>query len=166
MPTKIDPVVTGVIIISIVIIVGIIFASSKSSSELPSVSYTVQDKEKPQLQISERSFDLGKMKVSDIRAEDITLKNTGSKPLSISNVYTSCDCTYVEIQIDGKTSPKLSMTRSSWQSQIDPGQSAVLKVTYQPSIMPVQGAVNRSVYFKTNDPVTPDVAVGFKAFVE
>jgi hypothetical protein len=55
---------------------------------------------------------------------------------------------------------------SRWQKELAPGDSAILVISYQPSLMPLQGAVSRAVFFKTNDPQNPQVSIEFRAFVE
>jgi len=161
-----NPIVIGIIFITVIIIGAIVLVSLKSASP-PVTSYNPDDKEKPKIEISEQSFDLGKMKVSETKNKDIVIKNTGTRPLSIFNVTTSCDCTFAETIIGGKTSPKFSMQQNkTWQGELPPDQSAILKITYQPSIMPIKGSVSRTVYFKTNDPNLSNTSIKFNAYVE
>ena len=163
---KIDPIILGIIFISLVILGGIILASRYSSGN-PAASYKINDVERPKIEISEKDFDLGKMKVSETKTKEIIIKSMGTKPLNVSDFTTSCDCTSVVVNIDGKDSPKFSMhTMTSWQKELAPEQTATLKIIYEPSVMPVEGEVSRVVHFKTNDPEMLDVQINFKAFVE
>jgi hypothetical protein len=163
---RFDPVAVGIIVCSIIILAGISVAFYSTSISKPA-SYNITDQERPKIEISEKEFDLGKMKLSETKTKEVTLKNVGNKPLSISNFSTSCDCTFVQVVVGEKTSPKFSMhSMLSWQKELLPNETATLKIIYQPSVMPVEGEVSRVVYFKTNDPAYLDVKIGFKAFVE
>ena len=161
---KIDPIVLGVIFISLIIIGGIILASRDSLGDNTPI-YEKTSSEKPKLEISQRDFTFGNMNVTETKTQDITLKNTGNKPLNLSNFSTSCDCTYVQLLVGESLSPKFTMSKSTWSKELAPDQGAVLKITYKPSIMPVEGEVTRVVYFKTNDPENPNVDIKFEAFV-
>jgi Flp pilus assembly protein CpaB len=59
----------------------------------------------PSLQIEATDLDLGTLKVTEERVKEITLTNTGTSPLQISKVNTSCMCTFAQLVIDGKESP-------------------------------------------------------------
>ncbi len=161
-----DPITIGVIVVSIVIIGGIILAASLSG-EAPVAQYKISDSSRPQLAIDETNFDFGKMKLADIKTREIQIKNTGAKPLVIYDAITSCDCTFVQFVIAGIESQKFSMRRDlSWRGEIAPQEAATIRLIYQPSLMPVKGAVKREVVFKTNDPSRPLVNLRFNATVE
>lgn len=71
---------------------------------------------------------------------------------------------------DGK-SPTFNMAMhnspdaTSWKGILEPGETAVVAVIYQPSLMPVEGSVTRNVKFATNDPQNPKVELGVHATV-
>lgn len=163
---KPDPIIIGIIVVMILVVGGIIFAASRSQS--PSApQYQLNSAEKPQLVITQASFDFGKMKVSDVKDQETTIKNIGQKPLVISNLLTSCNCTFAQLTYNGQTSPKFSMhDKSNWNVAIAPGDSATLKIFYEPRLMPLQGGVTRDVLFKTNDPASPTGNIKFTAYVE
>jgi len=94
------------------------------------------------------------MSVKDIKEHNFTIINDGKSELTLNNVMTSCDCTYVYIiKADKTESPKFTMHGdNSWKTSIQPGQSATVRVVYEPAIMPVFGAVERFVMVATNDP--------------
>lgn len=164
--SKINPIAWGIVIVTIVVIGGIILASYYSSSKAPT-QYNLTDKIRPRLEISQKDFDLGKMKLSDDKTVEITIKNVGEKPLAISDFTTSCGCTLVQVFIDDDKSPKFSLhNKVTWQRDLELGQDALAKVTYQPKLMPVEGEVKRTVFFKTNDPENLNVQINLKAFVE
>lgn len=164
---KKDPMIIGIIFLTLLIVGGIVWAASTIKPQQTSSTYSLQDAEKPQVEVSKTSFDMGKMKLSETKSEEITLKNTGSKPLKLWGISTSCDCTYAELIYQDKVSPRFSMHgESAWSKEIPANESAILKIYYEPSIMPVQGEVSRAVHLQTNDPAMPDIAINFKAFVE
>lgn len=163
---KIDPIILGIVSLIVVVVIGVIVAASLSSpKEAP--QYQFSDLDRPKLEISEKNFEMGKIKLSDIKVKEITIKNIGTKPLNLSNFSTSCGCTTVELIMEGESSPKFSLhNQPNWQKELEVDQAAILKITYQPSLMPVEGEVERTVLFKTNDPDNLNVEINFKAIVE
>lgn len=163
---KLDPIIIGIIVVTLLVAGGIIFAASRSQS--PSApQYRTNDAERPKLEIAQTSFDFGKMKVSDEKDQEITIRNTGQKPLVIFSLLTSCNCTFAQLTYNGQASPKFSMhDKSNWSVAIAPGDSATMKIFYEPRLMPVQGGVTRDVLFKTNDPANPNGNIKFTAYVE
>lgn len=124
------------------------------------------------LVIDREEAELGAMSVIDIRSADFRLKNTGSQPVEISQVRTSCMCTFAEIDTPGGKSPEFNMamhndaTVNAWKGLVKPGEEAIVTVTYNPTLMPVEGSVARNVKFATNDPQNPVVELGVHATVE
>lgn len=163
---NIDPIILGIIIITVVILAGV-FIVALTSSGTPIESYKITDAERPSLEISERNFDFGKMKLDEIKTKDIEIKNSGKKPLIVSNVLTSCDCTFAQFVINAEASKKFSMQKDQkWRGEIQPNTSATLKIIYEPRLMPVKGDVSRSILFKSNDPQNPSININFTAYVE
>ncbi|MDP2910515.1 MAG: DUF1573 domain-containing protein [bacterium] len=161
-----SPITIGVIVVSAVIIGGIILAAILSGGSSVA-QYKTSDPDKPQLAIGETNFDFGRIKLSDIKIQEIEIKNTGNRPLIIYDAITSCDCTFVQFIIGGIESRKFSMRRDlSWRGEIVPQEEATIRLIYQPSLMPVKGAVKREVVFKTNDPSYPLVNLRFNAIIE
>ena len=161
-----DPIVITIIIIAIVIIGGIILVSLSSKGS-PIPQYRVIDSNRPKLEISETDFNFGQINSNEIKTKEIQLKNSGLSSLILSDAVTSCDCTFAQFVIDGVESPKFSMARNpKWRGEVKPNQSALLRIIYEPRIMPAKGTVKREVVFKTNDPIKPLVSLRFTAVVE
>jgi len=124
------------------------------------------------VQIDEDSLDLGTMAVSEERSADFALRNAGGEPLEISQVRTSCMCTFAQVIIGGEESPAFNMEMHNapsvqrWKGIIDPGATATVRLTYKPSLMPVEGPVARNVKFNTSDPARPIVELGIQANVQ
>lgn len=160
-----DPIIVSIVVMTVVVFVGIMIAAFNSKGTAIE-SYKITDVAKPILDISERNFDFGQIKLSETKIKDINLKNNGQKILIISDVLTSCDCTFAQFVIADKESQKFSMQGDTkWRGEIQPGETAVLKIIYEPSLMPVKGQVNRSILFKTNDPQNSSVNINFTADV-
>lgn len=157
------------ILIGVVLVITIALATQTPTTSVPIAAPTPGAE--PTLVVSETSVDLGTMKVSDERSKDITITNTGKGPLTLSRVRTSCDCTFADLTIGGQTlSFNMEMhnpiTLRQWSGALAPGESATLKAIYRPSIMPVQGSIERIVSFDTNDPKKSTVEITLRAVVE
>ena len=160
-------------IILSILIGAVLVITIALTSQTPTISAPIAATPgaEPTLVVSDTAIDLGTMKVSDERSKDITITNTGNGPLVLSRVRTSCDCTFADLTIGGQTlSFNMEMHNPialrQWTGSLAPGESAVLKTIYRPSIMPVQGSVERMISFNTNDPKNPSVEITLRAFVE
>lgn len=140
---------------------GIWYGFSKTTK-----TTTIDDPNRPVIEVKETTFDLGKMNIKDSRDHEFTVTNTGKSDLLVKQFTTSCGCTYANVIKDGDKSPKFSMhINSDWQTSLEPGKSLIVKVVYDPSAMPVEGKVERSVTFATNDPAKPSVDLKLTAEV-
>jgi hypothetical protein len=73
-----------------------------------------------------------------------TVKNSGTKPLVINRLSTSCGCTTAEINKD----------------PLQPGESREMTVVFDPMVHPDQlGEIERVVYLQTTDPDRPEVEI-------
>ncbi|MBI4066762.1 DUF1573 domain-containing protein [Candidatus Gottesmanbacteria bacterium] len=160
--------VGGLTLLAVIFIV--IFSANEQKSiknQTLIASYQTSDKAKPKIEVSSTFNDLGKMKVKDEKSAEFTIKNTGSKPLILFKVSSSCDCTFGVVTIDGIKSQEFGMhSKSDWTTSLDPGKTATLSVIYRPFIMPVSGTITRDVFVQTNDPEKPKLTFTVKAFVE
>lgn len=111
-------------------------------------------------------FDFGEIKVADVKEKDFVLKNTGTKPLQILNINSSCDCTAGKIVYNGSETKEYGMhAQSGYLLEISPKTEARVRVIYRPSLMPVYGVVEREVYVTTNDPQRERLIFAIKANV-
>ncbi len=150
----------------IVIFAYFIFSSSNTVSNAPA-SYSTQDELRPRVKVESVLYDFGSMKVSDKKSYDFPVKNVGKKPLQLSNITTSCDCTFAKVIYDGKESPEFNMhSKSNYMAVIEPDKKAIIRVTYKPYVMPVYGFVEREAHMKTNDPEMQDLAFKVTANVK
>ena len=160
------------IIISVIaffaLVIGLAFLFTAGQKPEPAaVSFAAQDNDRPKAETAQTFYDFEEIKVSDVKQQDFTLKNSGTKPLQILNVNSSCGCTAGQIIYKGETSKEYSMhSQSGFVTEIAPGDSATVKLTYRPATMPVYGAVEREVYVTTNDPANQKLIFSIKAIVK
>ena len=123
------------------------------------------------LSIFREEAELGTMSVDDVRSADFLLTNSGTAPVEIGQVTTSCMCTFAEIALPSGDSPRFNMAMhnspedNAWIGVLNPGETATVTIIYQPALMPVEGSVARAVKFVTNDPQRPKVELGIHATV-
>lgn len=166
---KIIFLIIGGLTVFALVLIGIFSVNeSKQSRANTSIdSYSASDKDRPKVTVSSTFFDLGNMKVKDEKAAEFTIENTGSKPLQLYKISSSCSCTFGQVTIDDVKSPELGMhSTNSWVGTVEPGKKATLSVIYRPYIMPVSGVITRDVYVQTNDPEKSQLIFTVKAFVE
>ena len=159
--------VGGTLIVILIIFGAYFFLSDNQKPTAKIDSYQATNKQRPQVQTSQTVADLGEMKVSDVKSYDFTVKNIGSAPLQLSQITSSCGCTFGQVIYEGVESNKFGMhVQNNYVAEISPQKEAIVRVIYQPSIMPVYGAVERDVYVTTNDPQNPKLTFQVKAFVK
>jgi hypothetical protein len=164
---KADPFVLGIIGFSVFVVIGALIFTLQSTPGSVMTTYDVTQAERPKIKIEKTDIDLGNMKISDKKIEEVTFENVGEKPLQITNVYTSCGCTSAQVVINGEESPIFSMHGNpAWMGEVTPGGKGVLRAIYEPAKHPVQGRSDKTIFFKTNDPENPDVQINLTAMVE
>ena len=128
-----------IISISIVVIVGafLIFNNIQNKSSQP-----------PTISFSEEEWDFGKIKEDERPVHIFTIKNTGREELIISRVRSSCGCAATMLSSDN----------------IQPGKSAELKVTFNPT--GYNGLVKKDIYIESNDPQLPKAKIAVIVEVE
>lgn len=134
-------------------------------------SPTASGGDNPLLEIEKLEVDLGKMSVQEERIAEISLANTGTGPLKISRVRTSCMCTSAVLVLGGLESPEFNMEMhnspavNAWVGTLGPSERGVLRIIYRPYKMPEPGGIERFVLFETDDPAHRKVQVRMTAFV-
>lgn len=130
------------------------------------ITTSIDDPSRPQAFVDAATFDFGEMTNSEIRDHIFTVTNNGQQDLVLSRVSTSCDCTYAYIEVAGETSPQFTMHGDTrWSAALETGESARVRVVYEPAIMPVRGAVTRTVSVTSNDPQQPSIVFTINANV-
>ncbi len=165
MPTK-SLIIGFVIFISV--IVGLsVFLTIGQKPPPQTDAYTTSQKDRPVAETPDSLFDFGEIKVSDVKEWDFVLKNTGTKPLQVLNINSSCGCTAGKIIYNNTETKEYGMhAQSGYLMEISPGTQAIVRVIYRPFQMPVYGAVEREVYVTTNDPQRNKLVFAIKANVK
>lgn len=158
-------IILGAMGASLLIIVGAIFFMGKDTSpkreSLGTASMTI-----------DKTFeDFGDMQADEEKTAVFTITNASDSVLRLWGVSTSCNCTFASIVIAGVETGEFNMpahmnsSLKNWIGEVPTKQTATLKVTYKPKIMPVTGIVSRQTRFSTNDPKNPEMEVSVKANV-
>lgn len=153
--------------ISILMIGGLFVLSlSTKNSGKEIVSYRKTEEVRPKAVLPETETDLGTISVKQEVSKDFVVRNTGGKPLQISKINSSCNCTTARFIYNGQESAEFGMHNPGQEIyEIAPGTEATIKVIYRPYVMPVYGFVSREVYAETNDPDLPRIVLRVKTIV-
>ncbi len=115
--------------------------------------------ENAKIAISPSFFDFGGVSVrGGTVSASLMLSNEGKDDLVIRDIVTSCMCTSAKLSFAGRESPLFGMHSNNlfFGETIPPGQSAELKIFYDPTVHPdLRGAVTRVVSIYSNDASAP-----------
>ena len=78
------------------------------------------------------------------------VKNTGKADLVIEKVSVSCACTTAELE----------------KNTIPPGESAKLRVKFDPAKDNLFGQIQRVIYLRSNDPAKPEAEAEFRVIIQ
>jgi hypothetical protein len=124
--------------------------------------------DRPIISLTPDSYDFGDIsQKKGIATTFFELKNEGKSDLVIDRLETSCGCTSAAIVYQGKEGPKFGMNMGQkipkWQISIPPGQTAQLKVYYDPNFhKDFRGAAIREISVFSNDPIDFEKKVGIE----
>jgi len=118
----------------------------------------------PKIDLSETKIDMGEVSQSEgIVSTIFSLENTGESDLIIDKISTSCGCTSAAIVYQGNEGPQFTMpghgkdNPKNWSISISPGDSAELKVYFDPNAHGPQKEdilpITRTISIFSNDPV-------------
>ena len=79
-----------------------------------------------------------------------TVKNNGNADLVIEKVSVSCECTTAELE----------------KNTIPPGESAELRVKFDPAEDNLFGDIQRIIYLRSNDPEKPEAEAEFRVIIQ
>jgi hypothetical protein len=102
----------------------------------------------PQVEFLETEWDFGRIKQGEVVRHEFVFRNTGTATLEIRKVTTSCGCAAALVS----------------EKKIAPGQQGALKVSFDSK--GYSGKVIKYIYFESNDPKNPQVALTIRAEVE
>jgi hypothetical protein len=119
-------------------------------AELPQPQAVPEGTEVPRVDIPQASYDFGTIPPSPPVAYVFAIQNTGTAPLKLSNLVTSCGCTVAELS----------------SSVIPPGERADLEVIFDPDYHVTVGEVTRVVWMVSDDPTQPWLEIMVTADVQ
>lgn len=151
------------LVFTVLVITGISLISSQSGS--PTIVAYTKNEEKPKLEIDKVEVNLGKINVSEEQKTDFFLTNSGTKPLQLFEISSSCGCTTAKIiRENGQESSEYGMhLKKASVQEVLPKEKIKIEVIYRPFVMPVKGPVSRQIYLRTNDPLSPKLTLSIKA---
>lgn len=160
-------VVIGILIFTVLIIVGAILFSQNSPSKS-----SLQKTAGASVQTFETSFDFKDIKYGGGKAErSFKIKNIGDKELTIANLSTSCMCTVVYLKKGNEKGPEFGMkgmaSSSNWIGRLLPNEEGDIIAVFDPAFHGPSGVgpISRLVSFETNDPDHPYVEFSFTGTV-
>lgn len=125
------------------------------------------------LEAKETQFDFGTVSMkAGLVTHVFELKNSGTEPIRIQKVYTSCMCTEAAItDAAGRRFGNFGMPGHAGSPvttiEVGPGQTASLEAIFDPAAHGPSGVglAQRSVYLETNSQQRPKVELRFTATV-
>jgi hypothetical protein len=113
----------------------------------------------PKLRISETNYDFGDISMaSGLAKHNFEIKNEGDGTLEILSISTSCMCTTVVLDANGRKSPEFGMPGHGanpmfWSEKINPGEIATLEATFDPLAHgpDATGPITREIKITSND---------------
>lgn len=157
-------VIIGFILVTLIIFGGGVYILSTTLSS-PQISASQNAK----AEVGQKTHDWGIIPYSGGNvSKTFTIKNTGTDVLQLTSVKTSCACTYAQLTIDGKVSPKFGMhTTSSWVGEVAAGKGVSLTVVFDPAFHGPTGVgpMERLISVETNDSSNPSLEFSLKGVV-
>lgn len=158
-------IIIGFVIFTLLILGGGIYILSQTNTS----PVVIKSSQNAKVLVDQKTFDWGNIPYGGGNAtKTFTIKNTGTDVLQLTNIKTSCACTYAQLTIDGKTSPKFSMhTTSGWVGEVSPGKEAALTVVFDPAFHGPTGVgpVERLISVQTNDVSNSNLEFSLKGVV-
>ncbi|MFA6136332.1 MAG: DUF1573 domain-containing protein [Candidatus Paceibacterota bacterium] len=116
------------------------------------------------LETSHLTYDFGQVIMNAGNVEHkFVLQNNSSEPITVGEISTSCMCTTVFMEYDGKSDGPFGMSghdiKRTAGITIEPGKSADLKVVFDPAAHGPSGTgfIQRNIYINTNSIAQPQV---------
>lgn len=158
-------IIIGFIILALLILGGGVYILSVTTANPAQVNLSQNAK----VLVDQKTYDWGTIPYSGGNvSKTFTIKNTGTDVLQLTNIKTSCACTYAQVTIDGRTSPKFGMhTTSSWVGEVTAGKEASFAVVFDPAFHGPTGVgpMERLVSVQTNDINNPNLEFSLKGVV-
>jgi hypothetical protein len=101
----------------------------------------------PRIEFAAPYFDFDRVQSGKLVSHDFIFTNTGDQALEISDVQSSCGCA----------------AATNWDMRIEPGKAGTIPVLFNSGGM--AGPVEKNLWVICNDPVHPNVRLGFAATI-
>jgi hypothetical protein len=144
-------------ILVLIAIVGIGYSYHQSTLEEQSRQQLLESENVPIAVLDRTEFDWGIIPRDTVATEDFTISNTGSAPLTVTFMATSCGCTTAELLVNSEAVDIPAI--------IDPGEQATIHVAFDPDAHDSRGMTKRAVRIETNDPVNPFLIINLLSHV-
>ena len=96
------------------------------SDQKPKSSRNSRRRTFSKIEALETAYDLGEMKVADVKSKDFVIKNVGINPLQITSFSSSCNCVVGQIVYKDQTSREYGMhAPSGFVDEIAVGDTAM-----------------------------------------
>ncbi len=116
----------------------------------PPIPFLAKEGAQPQIEVSERFFDFGKVGPTEVVSHEFVIANLGDVPLTISRAYTTCGCT----------------TADFTSSVIPPGGVALMMLRFDAGFHDTSGqTIRRGVIIENNDPDQSNTEIWIQASV-
>lgn len=149
----------GIALVIVIAIAGLVFWRSTPPKDGPIIS------------IEPSYYDFGTVsQAKGIVSKTILITNKGNEDLILKNMETSCGCTSASVIYNGVEGPAFGMASHgtnprNWRQVIPPGESAELKINYDPNVhKDLTGKVDRVVFIYSNDPRNSKETVRISAY--
>ncbi len=156
------------IAIAIAILGGIVWTARPASPELQRGEPNARSN--GTLKAEETNFDFGQISMAAGKVKHaFKIENTGSGPVAVEKMYTSCMCTEALLMTDGKQFGPYGMPGHGFAPKINgtinPGEEATVEVIFDPAAHGPAGVgrIERVVYLENNAGET--LELGFTALV-
>jgi len=135
-------------------------ASSSLQEEIKEEISKSAKEDSPKIVIEPGYYNFGDVsQAKGVTTTTFTIKNEGKSELVIDSMESSCMCTTASVINNGEEGPIFGMSMhgnnpKDWQTVIKPGESAELKIYYDPNVHgELRGLITRTIDIYSNDPI-------------
>lgn len=160
----VDSFLIGIVLTTLVLLGGVVYFGAQMGATTEVLAST-----EVETQVDEMRHDWGTIDINGgIVSKTFTIENSGTEPLQLYDVQTSCMCTTAQLKTKDNSSKKFGMhekTRSIFE--VAPGETAELIIEFDPNFHGPSGVgpISRTVTISTNDANNPGLAFQLSANV-
>lgn len=141
-------------------VIVVLVAGGITAAVVATVKSQSADDGKARLKLETSRLDFGDVAMSDgLVKRTIKIENTGDADLKITQMFTSCMCTTVALEVGGEKGPAFGMpghggnAPAFWSATIKPGESGNLEIVFDPNAHgpDAVGPVTRNITIVSNN---------------